>query len=180
MARHAIESDVHVVGVSTQAAGHKTLVPQLIEELKKQNASDIMVIAGGVIPQTVCACVLLGGVCAACPTQGRCQPAMHALKGCCQPPTAAQGKQYEGSRMLVVYLLQWRGWYYALGVSERECVGVCLCVCAHKHTLTHVCTGRRHPQTVAGAKEACRVLGAHVLLVAVEVHAKGDTTVRAL
>jgi methylmalonyl-CoA mutase len=52
VARHAIESDVHVVGVSTQAAGHKTLVPQLIEELKKQNASDIMVIAGGVIPQT--------------------------------------------------------------------------------------------------------------------------------
>ena len=49
-ARHAIENDVHVVGVSSQAAGHKTLVPQLIEELKAQNAGDILVICGGVIP----------------------------------------------------------------------------------------------------------------------------------
>ena len=49
-ARHAIENDVHVVGVSSQAAGHKTLVPQLIEELKAQNADDILVICGGVIP----------------------------------------------------------------------------------------------------------------------------------
>ncbi|MGR8950757.1 MAG: methylmalonyl-CoA mutase, partial [Gammaproteobacteria bacterium] len=49
-ARHAIENDVHVVGVSSQAAGHKTLVPQLIEELKAQNAEDILVICGGVIP----------------------------------------------------------------------------------------------------------------------------------
>lgn len=51
VARHAIEADVHVVGVSTQAAGHKTLVPQLIQELKAQNASEIVVIVGGVIPQ---------------------------------------------------------------------------------------------------------------------------------
>jgi methylmalonyl-CoA mutase len=49
-ARHAVENDVHVVGVSSQAAGHKTLVPQLIEELKKQGAGDILVICGGVIP----------------------------------------------------------------------------------------------------------------------------------
>ena len=49
-ARHAIENDVHVVGVSSQAAGHKTLVPQLINELKAQNAEDILVICGGVIP----------------------------------------------------------------------------------------------------------------------------------
>jgi methylmalonyl-CoA mutase len=49
-ARHAVENDVHVVGVSSQAAGHKTLVPQLIEELKKQGAEDILVICGGVIP----------------------------------------------------------------------------------------------------------------------------------
>jgi len=49
-ARHAVENDVHVVGVSSQAAGHKTLVPQLIEELKKQGAADILVICGGVIP----------------------------------------------------------------------------------------------------------------------------------
>ena len=49
-ARHAIENDVHVVGVSSQAAGHKTLVPQLIDELKAQKADDILVICGGVIP----------------------------------------------------------------------------------------------------------------------------------
>ena len=49
-ARAAIENDVHVIGISSQAAGHKTLVPQLIEELAKQNASEIMVVVGGVIP----------------------------------------------------------------------------------------------------------------------------------
>ncbi len=49
-AREAIENDVHVVGVSSLAAGHKTLVPALIEELKKQGAEDILVICGGVIP----------------------------------------------------------------------------------------------------------------------------------
>ncbi len=51
VARDAVENDVHVVGVSSQAAGHKTLVPELISELKKQGAEDIMVICGGVIPQ---------------------------------------------------------------------------------------------------------------------------------
>ena len=49
-AKDAIENDVHVVGISSQAAGHKTLVPQLIEALRKQNAGDILVITGGVIP----------------------------------------------------------------------------------------------------------------------------------
>ena len=49
-ARQAVENDVHVVGVSTQAAGHKTLVPQLLEALRKQGAGDILVICGGVIP----------------------------------------------------------------------------------------------------------------------------------
>jgi len=49
-ARHAIENDVHVVGVSSQAAGHKTLVPQLIEALRAQGAGDILVVCGGVIP----------------------------------------------------------------------------------------------------------------------------------
>lgn len=49
-ARQAVENDVHVVGASSLAAGHKTLVPQLIEELKKLGREDIMVIAGGVIP----------------------------------------------------------------------------------------------------------------------------------
>ncbi len=51
VARQAIENDVHVVGASSLAAGHKTLVPQLVEELKKQGANDIVVIAGGVIPK---------------------------------------------------------------------------------------------------------------------------------
>jgi methylmalonyl-CoA mutase len=50
VARAAVESDVHVVGVSSQAAGHKTLVPQLIEELAKAGAKDILVVCGGVIP----------------------------------------------------------------------------------------------------------------------------------
>jgi methylmalonyl-CoA mutase len=49
-AREAVENDVHVVGASSLAAGHKTLIPQLIEELKKLGREDIMVIAGGVIP----------------------------------------------------------------------------------------------------------------------------------
>ncbi|MDD4589829.1 MAG: methylmalonyl-CoA mutase [Parabacteroides sp.] len=49
-ARQAVENDVHVLGVSSLAAGHKTLVPQVIEELKKLGRPDIIVIAGGVIP----------------------------------------------------------------------------------------------------------------------------------
>jgi methylmalonyl-CoA mutase len=50
-ARQAIENDVHAVGVSTLAAGHKTLVPAIIQELRKQGADDIIVFVGGVIPQ---------------------------------------------------------------------------------------------------------------------------------
>ena len=49
-AKQAIENDVHALGVSSLAAGHKTLVPQVIEELKKYGREDIMVIVGGVIP----------------------------------------------------------------------------------------------------------------------------------
>ena len=49
-AKQAVENDVHFVGVSSLAAGHKTLVPQIIEELKKLGREDIMVIVGGVIP----------------------------------------------------------------------------------------------------------------------------------
>ena len=49
-ARQAVENDVHVVGVSSLAAGHKTLVPQVIEELAKLGRPDIMVTVGGVIP----------------------------------------------------------------------------------------------------------------------------------
>jgi len=49
-ARQAVENDVHVLGVSSLAAGHKTLIPELIDELKKRGREDILVIAGGVIP----------------------------------------------------------------------------------------------------------------------------------
>ena len=49
-AKQAVENDVHILGVSSLAAGHKTLVPQVIEELKKYGREDIMVIVGGVIP----------------------------------------------------------------------------------------------------------------------------------
>ena len=49
-ARQAVENDVHVLGVSSLAAGHKTLIPQVIEELKKLGREDIIIIAGGVIP----------------------------------------------------------------------------------------------------------------------------------
>jgi methylmalonyl-CoA mutase len=50
-AKQAVENDVHILGVSSLAAGHKTLVPEVIAELKKLNRSDIMVVAGGVIPK---------------------------------------------------------------------------------------------------------------------------------
>src|SRR5680860_678692 len=50
-AKQAVENDVHIVGVSSLAAGHKTLVPQVIKELENLGRGDIMVVAGGVIPQ---------------------------------------------------------------------------------------------------------------------------------
>jgi methylmalonyl-CoA mutase len=50
-ARDAIENDVHIVGVSSQAAGHMTLVPELIDELAKQGGGEILVVVGGVIPE---------------------------------------------------------------------------------------------------------------------------------
>ena len=50
VAMQAAENDVHIIGVSTLAAGHKTLIPQLIEALRKIGREDIMIIAGGVIP----------------------------------------------------------------------------------------------------------------------------------
>jgi methylmalonyl-CoA mutase len=49
--RQAVENDVHIIGVSSQAAGHKTMIPQLMEELEKAKALDIIVIIGGVIPK---------------------------------------------------------------------------------------------------------------------------------
>jgi methylmalonyl-CoA mutase len=49
-ARDAVENDVHVVGVSSQAAGHKTLVPELVAQLRKQGGDDVLVVVGGVIP----------------------------------------------------------------------------------------------------------------------------------
>jgi methylmalonyl-CoA mutase len=50
-ARQAIENDVHAVGISTLAAGHKTLVPAIVQALKAQGAGDIIVFVGGVIPK---------------------------------------------------------------------------------------------------------------------------------
>ncbi|MBV9904708.1 MAG: cobalamin-dependent protein, partial [Alphaproteobacteria bacterium] len=50
VAKDAIDNDVHVIGVSSQAAGHLTLVPMLMDALRKQKADDILVIVGGVIP----------------------------------------------------------------------------------------------------------------------------------
>jgi methylmalonyl-CoA mutase len=50
VARQALENDVHVVGVSSLAAGHLTLVPALIESLRKQNLDHVLVVVGGVIP----------------------------------------------------------------------------------------------------------------------------------
>ena len=63
-ARDAVENDVHVVGVSSQAAGHKTLVPELIAQLQKQGADDVLVVVGGVIPAQDYAELREGGVAA--------------------------------------------------------------------------------------------------------------------
>ena len=63
-AQDAIDNDVHVVGISSQAAGHKTLAPKLIEALKAQGAEDILVICGGVIPQQDYAFLKTAGVAA--------------------------------------------------------------------------------------------------------------------
>jgi methylmalonyl-CoA mutase cobalamin-binding domain/chain len=60
-AKMAVENDVHIVGVSSLAAGHKTLVPQLIENLKKEGGEDIMVVVGGVIPPGITSFCLTAG-----------------------------------------------------------------------------------------------------------------------
>jgi methylmalonyl-CoA mutase len=62
VARQAVENDVHVVGVSTQSGGHKTLVPQLIAELARLGASDVVVTCGGIIPAQDHAVLLRAGV----------------------------------------------------------------------------------------------------------------------
>ena len=64
VAKHALESDVHIVGISTLAAGHKTLVPALVQSLKAAGAGDIVVVAGGVIPHVDYPALLSSG-CAA-------------------------------------------------------------------------------------------------------------------
>ncbi|MFH1811717.1 MAG: methylmalonyl-CoA mutase [Pseudomonadota bacterium] len=61
-ARQAIENDVHLVGVSSQAAGHLTLVPELLRELRSQGAPDVLVVVGGVIPPQDHAALLQAGV----------------------------------------------------------------------------------------------------------------------
>jgi methylmalonyl-CoA mutase len=62
VAKQAVENDVHVVGASSLAAGHKTLIPQLIAELKRMGRDDIMVVAGGVIPAQDYEFLYRGGV----------------------------------------------------------------------------------------------------------------------
>ena len=51
VAKQAVENDVHIVGISSLAGGHKTLVPNLIKELKKYDSDDKMIVVGGVIPK---------------------------------------------------------------------------------------------------------------------------------
>ena len=51
VAKQAIENDIHILGISSLAAGHKTLVPQVVEELQNYGRKDIKIIVGGVIPQ---------------------------------------------------------------------------------------------------------------------------------
>ena len=51
VAKQAVENDIHILGISSLAAGHKTLVPQVVEELQKLGADDITIVVGGVIPQ---------------------------------------------------------------------------------------------------------------------------------
>jgi methylmalonyl-CoA mutase len=62
VARQAVENDVHAVGVSTQSGGHKTLVPQLVKELEKLGAGDIVVTVGGIVPQKDYAMLETAGV----------------------------------------------------------------------------------------------------------------------
>jgi methylmalonyl-CoA mutase len=64
VARQAVDADVHVVGVSSQAAGHRTLVPALIEALRANDAAHTMVVAGGVIPEADYAQLRSAGVAA--------------------------------------------------------------------------------------------------------------------
>ena len=52
VARHAVDADVHIVGVSTQAAGHKSLVPALTKQLRAQGMGDALVVCGGIIPDS--------------------------------------------------------------------------------------------------------------------------------
>lgn len=62
VAKQAIENDVHIVGASSLAGGHKTLIPELVQELKLQGAEDILVVAGGIIPEQDYDALYAGGV----------------------------------------------------------------------------------------------------------------------
>ena len=62
VAKQAVENDVHIVGISTLAGGHKSLVPKLVEELKKYGRNDILIILGGVIPEQDYSFLLKNGV----------------------------------------------------------------------------------------------------------------------
>ena len=86
-ARDAIENDVHVVGVSSQAAGHKTLVPELIAQLRKQGGDDILVVAGGVIPAQDYDELRDAGVAAIFGPGTNIPQAAAEIVGCCAAPT---------------------------------------------------------------------------------------------
>ena len=88
-ARQAVENDVHVVGVSSQAAGHKTLVPQLLESLKTAGADDIIVICGGVIPPQDYDYLLQAGVSAVFGPGSNIPQAAHEILGLIQRRRAA-------------------------------------------------------------------------------------------
>jgi len=88
-ARQAIENDVHVIGVSSQAAGHKTLVPELLEELAKGGASDILVICGGVIPPQDYDALLGAGVAAIYGPGSNIPDAAHEILGMIEGRRAA-------------------------------------------------------------------------------------------
>lgn len=62
VARAAIDNDVHIVGISTQAGAHSTLVPELLERLREQNAADVLVVCGGIIPKADHAALEAAGV----------------------------------------------------------------------------------------------------------------------
>ncbi len=89
-AQDAIDNDVHVVGISSQAAGHKTLAPKLIEALQAEGAGDILVVCGGVIPQQDYAFLKAAGVSAIFGPGTNIPDAAREILGLIRPPEGSQ------------------------------------------------------------------------------------------